>query len=113
MLMFGAQKSKPSWARLRPARSNCARLMRASMPMAMAMRWMASVSNVDARPTDSVQRFAPPIVGGYVQPLDGTRLIGQLGDLFFQGHAMYQVGGPLLGRQRRVQIWRQLRILGV
>jgi len=63
MLMFGAQKSKPSWARLWPARSNCARLMRASIPMAMAMRWIASVSNVDARPTGS---------GNSVVPLEAT-----------------------------------------
>ena len=60
-----------------------------------------------------MQRFAPPIVGGYVQPLDGTRLVGQLGDFFFYSHAMYQVGGPLFRRQSRVQIWRRLGVLGM
>ena len=60
-----------------------------------------------------MQRFAPPIVGGYVQPLDGTRLVGQLGDFFFYSHAMYQVGGSLFRRQSRVQIWRRLGVLGM
>ena len=61
----------------------------------------------------TVQRFAPPVVGGDVQPRDGPRLVGQLRDLFFYGHAVYQVGGPLLGRQRSVQIGRGGGILRV
>ena len=59
----------------------------------------------------AVQRLAPPVVGRHVQPLNGTRLIHQLGCLLFQRHPAHKVGGALLGRQARIHIRRLLGLL--
>ena len=60
----------------------------------------------------SVQRLAPPVVGRNVEPRNGARLVHQLRGLFFQGHAVDQVGCPLFGCQTRVQIGRVPCVLG-
>ena len=105
MLMLGAQKSRPSKMLLWPARTSCTCLMRPSSPMAdghlVDGRRVEGGSEADglrklrgAVAHDAVQRLAPPVVGGHVEPGNGARLIHQLRDLLFQLHA----AAP--GRQR-------------
>ena len=83
---------------------------------------MACVSKVAARPTgsgnsvvplagDAVQRLAPPVVGRHIQAGNGARLVDELGGLFFQRHALHQVGGALLRRKAGVEPCGLLGIL--
>jgi hypothetical protein len=52
----------------------------------------------------AVQRLAPPVVGGHAEPRNGARLVHQLARLFFERHALHQVGRALLRRQIRIQV---------
>ena len=52
----------------------------------------------------AVQRLAPPVVAGHAQPRNGARLVHQLAGLFFERHALHQVGRALLRRKTRVKI---------
>jgi hypothetical protein len=59
-----------------------------------------------------MQGLAPPVIGWYVQPWHRARLIDELRDFFFHGHALDKVRGPLFGGQRKVHIRRMVRALG-
>ena len=52
----------------------------------------------------AVQRLAPPVVGGHIQPRNGARLIHQLGGLLGERHAVHQIGCALLGGQAGVKV---------
>ena len=58
-----------------------------------------------------MKRLAPPIVGGDIQAGNGTGLVNELGGLFFERHALDQVGCTLLGRKARIQVSRLLCVL--
>src|SRR5579875_551091 len=40
---------------------------------------------------DAVKRFVPPVIGGNAEPLDGGRIVHELGNFFFEGHAREEV----------------------
>ena len=61
----------------------------------------------------AMQRLAPPVVVRHIQPRNRARLVHQLRDLFFHRHAVDQIGSPLLGRQRSIQICGLFGILCV
>src|SRR6185312_625165 len=46
----------------------------------------------------AMQGLAPPVVVRYVQSGNGPGLVDKLSDLLFHGHAMDQIGRPLLRR---------------
>jgi hypothetical protein len=54
----------------------------------------------------AMQRLAPPVVVGHIEPWNGARLIHQLRHLLIHGHPANQVGRALLGTQSGVQIGR-------
>ncbi len=54
----------------------------------------------------AVQRLAPPVVCGYVEPGNGASLVYQLAGLLVQSHAVHQVSGANLGRQTGIQVGR-------
>ena len=59
----------------------------------------------------SVQRLAPPHVGGNVEPGNGGGFILHLRGLLLEGHALHQIRGPLLRRQGRIQVGSGGRVL--
>ena len=58
-----------------------------------------------------MQGFAPPVVGGNVEPRNSARLVDELTNLFVQGHAMNDVSGALLGRKAGIEIGGLLLVL--
>jgi hypothetical protein len=60
-----------------------------------------------------MQGLAPPVVCWNIQPRHRTRLIHQLRDLLFHGHAVNKIGSALFRGERGVQIRRVIRVLGV
>ena len=59
---------------------------------------------------DAVQGLAPPIVRGYAQARNRTRLVHELRRFLIERHALHEVSGPRFGRQAEVHIG-QLRCL--
>ena len=122
MLMFGAQKSRPSKILLWPARDSLHVLDAALGADGDGHLVNAGGSKVAARPIGSgnsvvpfdgnaVKRLAPPVVCGNVEPGNGARLVDKLRGFFFERHPVHQVGGSLLGGKTWVQIGRLLGIL--
>jgi len=60
----------------------------------------------------SVQRFAPPVIGGNAEPWDGRRGVLHLEDLLFQRHARNKILDTFLKGQRRILV-RGGRLLGL
>ena len=54
--------------------------------------WILRYTLVD----HAVQRLAPPLVGGNIEPRNCCRIVIHLRGLLGQGHAMHQVSGALL-----------------
>ena len=91
-----------------PSRASCTCLMRPSIPIWVAMAWMSR--RIEGRgQTDrlrilrytlvdhAVERLTPPLVRRNVEPRNCGGLVLHLRSLFRKGHAMHQVGCPLLG----------------
>ena len=56
---------------------------------------------------DTVERFAPPVIGGNAQAWDRPGLVDELRGLFLQRHPMYQIGCTLLRGEREILVrWR-------
>jgi len=64
-----------------------------------------------AVPGDAVEGLAPPVIGGYSEPLDRASLIDQLGGLLLQGHPVNEVRRSLLEGELRIEIGGILRCL--
>ena len=54
------------------------------------------IDGCPAEPGHPVQAFTPPVVGWYVQPVNGCTVIDHLGDLLFQGHPGNEVGHAII-----------------
>ena len=53
---------------------------------------------------NAMKRFAPPVVGGNVEPRNGLGIVHQLRGLFLERHAVDQVCGALFGRKSGIHI---------
>ena len=53
---------------------------------------------------DAVERLAPPLVCGNIEPRNCGGVVLHLRRLLREGHAMHQVGGPLLGGQLWIHV---------
>ena len=112
--MFGAQKSRP-WKDVAVPVAHSLDILNACFRAdrnrhAVDCIWIEGRSQADrlrecgdaARIGHAMQCLAPPVVVRHIQPGNGARLIHELRDLFFHGHAVDQIGSPLLGRQRSI-----------
>ena len=54
----------------------------------------------------SVERLAPPLVCGNVEPRNCRGVVLHLRSFLRKSHAVHQVGGPLLGRELRIHVGR-------
>jgi len=55
-------------------------------------------------PGNAVEGLAPPVIGGYSEPLDRASLIDQLRGLLLQGHPVNEVRRSLLEGELRIEI---------
>src|SRR6185312_9419128 len=53
---------------------------------------------------DAVEGLTPPVIGGYSQARNRTRLVDELRGFFLERHAMHQIGCALFGRERCILV---------
>src|SRR6185437_11345216 len=58
-----------------------------------------------------MKRLAPPVIGGHVEPWNGSGIVHKLRCFFLKRHAVYKISRALLGSEIGVQICRLLRLL--